>query len=168
MIELVTERLVMRPHSLADFDDCAAMWGDPVVTRHIAAGTRSTPGEVWARLCRYAGHWSLMGFGFWAVRERATGAFVGDVGLMDFRRDIEPALEVPECGWVLAAWAHGKGYATEAVVAAVAWAEAQFPRTSCIIDPGNDASIRVAIKVGFRETGSALLGGKRVIVYQRP
>ncbi len=167
MIELATERLVMRPHQLTDFDDCAAMWADPEVTKHVAAGARFSASDVWARLLRYAGHWSLMGFGFWAVRERASGAFVGDVGMMEFRRDIEPALSAPECGWVLAASAHGKGYATEAVHAAIEWADGRFPRTTCIIDPGNAASIRVADKVGFRETGSATLAGSSVRVFER-
>jgi RimJ/RimL family protein N-acetyltransferase len=167
MIELATERLVMRPHQLTDFNECAAMWADPEVTRYIAAGARFSASDVWSRLLRYAGHWSLMGFGFWAVRERATGAFVGDVGMMDFQRAIEPALRAPECGWVLAAWAHGKGYATEAVRATVEWADTRFPLTTCIIDPGNEPSIRVAIKVGFRETGSAIIVGERVRVFER-
>ncbi len=167
MTELVSERLVLRPHQLADLDECAAMWADPVVTKHIAAGAPFSSSEVWARLLRYAGHWSLKGFGFYAVRERATGSFVGDVGLMDFHREIEPALEAPECGWVLASAAHGKGYATEAVGAVLAWADGRFARTTCIIEPGNDASIRVAAKVGFHEIGSALLGGKSVRVFER-
>jgi RimJ/RimL family protein N-acetyltransferase len=61
-----------------------------------------------------------MGFGFWVVREKSTGRFVGEVGLANFRRDIEPSLgESKEAGWVLSPWAHGKGFATEAVRAAL-------------------------------------------------
>jgi RimJ/RimL family protein N-acetyltransferase len=65
---------------------------------------------------RYAGLWTLVGLGYWVARDRATGRFVGEGGLADFRRDLTPALgNAPEVGWVLAPWAHGRGLATEAV-----------------------------------------------------
>lgn len=132
------------------------MWGDPDVTRFIG-GRPASPEEVWNRILRYAGLWSLLGFGYWAVRERETGRFVGDVGLADFHRDITPPLEnAPEVGWALATWAHGQGYATEAVKAAVAWGDANLhtpagppARFVCIISPDNIASARVAEKCGF-------------------
>lgn len=166
-MELVTERLVLRPYVLADLPDLTAMWSDPGVTRHILRGARVTQNDVWFRLLRYVGHWTLQGFGFFAVRERATGAFVGDVGLMDFRREMSPALEVPECGWVLVASAHGKGYATEAVTAVTAWADTRFARTTCIIDPDNAPSLRVAAKCGFAFVREATLGGDPVHVFER-
>jgi RimJ/RimL family protein N-acetyltransferase len=172
MIELATDRLILRPHGLADVADCTAMWGDPEVTRYIGTGLPSPPADVWARVLRYAGHWALSGYGFWAARARSTGRFVGDVGLMDFRRGMVAetpglSLDEPECGWVLAAWAHGRGYATEAMRAVTAWAETRFPRVMCIIDPDNQGSVRVAHKLGFAATGVALLAGDPVHVFHR-
>ncbi|HEY0776819.1 MAG TPA: GNAT family N-acetyltransferase, partial [Gemmatirosa sp.] len=121
---LDTARLTLRGHVPADVAECAAMWADPLVTRHIG-GRPSSEEEVWARVLRYAGLWALLGFGYWVVRERASGRFVGEVGLADFRRDVTPPLGgAPEVGWVLAPWAHGRGFATEAVRAALAWADA--------------------------------------------
>ena len=111
-----------------------------------------TEEDVWARMHRYVGHWSLLGFGCWIVRDRA-GRFIGEVGFLDYRRAIVPKLDAPELGWVLAREAHGQGFATEAMNAVVAWGEAHFGhgRYVCIIDPDNAASIRVAVKLGFRE-----------------
>ena len=60
--ELETPRLSLRGHRVEDLEDCAAMWGDPQVTRHIG-GRPSTKEEVWSRLVRYVGHWALLGFG---------------------------------------------------------------------------------------------------------
>jgi len=143
----------MRGHRLDDFAACAAMWADPIVTRHIG-GKPLSEEEVWARLLRYVGHWVLLGFGYWALEEKDTGDFVGELGFADFKRDMEPSIKgVPELGWVLASKAHGKGYATEAVHAAVAWGETHFGkvRTVCIIHPDNLASIRVAEKCGYKE-----------------
>lgn len=129
------------------------MWAEPEVTRFIG-GRPSTRDEVWSRLLRYAGHWALLGYGYWAIVEKATGRFIGELGFADFKRDIIPSLDgMPELGWALASHAHGKGYATEAVRAAIAWGEAHFGpvRTACIISPDNLPSIRVAEKCGYRE-----------------
>jgi RimJ/RimL family protein N-acetyltransferase len=88
---LDTGRLTLRGHTPDDFDECAAMWGDPQVTRYIG-GRPSTQEEVWTRLLRYAGMWALLGLGYWVVRERETGRFVGEVGFSDFRREMTPPL----------------------------------------------------------------------------
>jgi RimJ/RimL family protein N-acetyltransferase len=168
--ELETARLRMRGHRLDDFADCAALWGDPEVTRFIG-GKPSTPEEAWARLLRYVGHWQLLDFGFWNVSEKASGRFVGEVGFANFHRVIEPPLgDAPEMGWVLAPWSHGKGYATEAVRAALAWGDVHFGdrATVCIIDRGNTASMRVAEKAGFQLVGDATYRGDTVHSYIRP
>src|SRR5262249_54335721 len=150
-------------------DDCARMWGDPVVTRHIG-GTPSSAEETWARLLRYAGHWALLGFGYWLLEERASGRFVGEAGVGDFKRSTNPALDgAPEIGWALVPSAHGKGLASEAVRAALAWGDQRFVggRTVCMIDPDNAASIRVAEKNGYREFARTTYKGAPAILFQR-
>lgn len=124
-----TPRLVLRGPTLADFEDLAAMMADPVVTKHL--GGRPQPREeVWSRFLRLAGNWALLGYGPFVARERASGRFVGNVGYFNRERDIAPSFAgAPEAGWVLAAWAHGLGYATEGVRAATAWLEGRFGPT---------------------------------------
>src|SRR5262252_3783228 len=119
--EIVTDRLRLRAHRMEDFPASAAMWADRGVTRFIG-GRPFSKEEAWARFLRYAGHWSHMGFGYWAVEERSAGGFVGEVGFADFKREIEPSIrDIPELGWVLTPRVHGRGYATEAVLAALEW-----------------------------------------------
>ena len=159
----------MRGHRLDDFAACAAMWADPIVTRYIG-GKPFSEEEVWARLLRYVGHWALLGFGYWAIEEKDTGEFIGELGFADFKRDMEPSIKgVPELGWVLASKAHGKGYATEAVRAAVAWGETHFgkARTVCIIHPENLASIRVAEKCGYKEFQHVTYKGHATLLFNR-
>ena len=167
---LSTPRLTLRAHTAADFADCAALWGDPAVVRHIG-GRPLSEEEVWARVLRYAGLWALLGFGYWVVRDRATHRFVGEVGLADFRRELVPPVrDAPEVGWVLAPWAHGRGLATEAVRAALAWADAALraPRTVCLVAPDNAASLRVAAKCGYQEAGRATYKGDPTVLLERP
>ncbi len=164
-----TDRLILRAHRVGDFSACAAMWADPVVTRYIG-GKPSTEQQTWSRLLQYAGLWSLLGFGYWAIEAKATSAFIGDLGFADFKRDIEPPLgATPELGWALAVHAHGKGFATEAVRAAIAWGDANLSstRTVCLISPENVASIRVAEKCGYRELHRTTYNTKPTIVFSR-
>ncbi len=164
-----TERLLLRGHRLDDLDACAAMWGDAEVARYIG-GKAFGRDEVWMRLLRYVGHWALLGYGFWAIEEKASGRFAGEVGLGDFMRDLDPPLgATPESGWVLAPWAHRRGFATEAVRAALAWGAANLhaQRTVCLISPENVASIRVAEKCGYREFRRSTYKGQPTILFER-
>lgn len=166
---LQTERLILSAHRLEDFAECLALWADPEVTRHIT-GRPSTKEEVWARILRYVGHWALLGFGYWVVREKDSGRFVGEVGFADFMREVEPSLDGdPEAGWVLAPWAHGRGLATEAVRAIIAWAAQHLRsrRIVCMIAPDNVASVRVALKCGYKEFARTTYKGEPTILFSR-
>ena len=166
---LTTERMLLRGHRIGDSAESAAMWADPVVARYVG-GKPLSEDESWTRFLRYAGHWAMLGFGYWVAEEKGTGKFVGEVGFADYKRDIEPSLKgTPEVGWVLASQAHGKGYATEAVKAVIAWGEDHFGavRTACIIHPDNAASIRVAEKCGYRELQRTSYKGQPTIMFIR-
>ncbi len=166
---LETERLKLRPHRLDDFLHCSEMWGDPIVTQFIG-GKPLTEEESWVRLLRYVGHWFLLGFGYWVVEEKATGNFLGEVGFAENQRNIEPSLKgMLETGWVFVPRAHGQGFATEAVLAALRWSDLHFPsiRTACIIDAPNLASFRVADKCGYREFSRTTYNGALVVLFSR-
>jgi RimJ/RimL family protein N-acetyltransferase len=163
-----TARLRLRGHRAEDFADCAAMWADAAVVRHI--GGRPFPAEeTWSKILRYAGLWPLLGFGYWAIEETASGRFVGDVGFADFKREMHPSFAgAPEIGWALAPWSHGRGYATEAAGAAVAWGDRRFGAvTVCMIAPGNAASIRVAEKCGYHAYARTAYKGEPTILFRR-
>ena len=164
-----TERLTLRAHRPGDFPVSLAMWTDPEVTRFIG-GQPSTEQQAWTRVLTYIGHWAFLGFGYWAIEETETGAFVGDLGFADFHRNALPAIKgVPELGWAIATRFRGRGYATEAARAALAWGDAHFKgaRTVCMIDAENAASIRVAQKCGYREFHRAPFNGKTTIFFER-
>lgn len=166
---LETERLILRAHRLEDFAPSAAMWGDEDVARFIG-GRPFTPEEVWQRMLRYPGHWALLGFGYWVLEEKGTGAFVGEAGFLNLNRAIDPPFgDAPEGGWVLAPTAHGKGYATEAMARAAAWIGADFGagRTVCMISPQNGPSLRVAEKLGYRQYAETAYKGSPTVLMER-
>ena len=164
-----TQRTILRAHRLGDFDAYVTMWADPVVTRFIGGKPR-TREESWMRFLRHAGLWSLLGYGFWAIEEKATGRFVGEAGFHDLKRDMEPSIEgIPEAGWALAPAVHGAGLATEIVSRVHVWGDETFGRTKtvCIIDPENTASQNVARKCGYSEVTRTLYHDALTILLER-
>ena len=164
-----TERLRLRGHEATDFEACVALWQEPVVTKYIG-GKAYTREEVWARMLRYAGLWPMMGFGYWVVEEKGTGAFVGELGFASFRRAIEPSFDdALEAGWILSPTMHGNGYASEAMGAVHAWGAAKFPgrRMVCIVHEENAASLRVAERSGYLEYARAVYRGVVMVMMER-
>jgi len=166
---LESERLLLRPHHVSDLDASAQMWGDPIVTQFIG-GKPCTRQQAWTKILVYAGHWKLMGFGYWAVEEKSSRSFIGEIGFADFKREITPSIAgTPELGWALLPSAHGKGYATEALLKAIEWAESGFTwnKSVCMIHPNNKASIRVAEKLGFKEFTQTTYASEPTILFER-
>lgn len=164
-----TERLRLRGHRYEDFPHCVAMWSDPNVTAFIT-GKPSTEQQTWARLLAYIGHWAVMGFGYWVVEEKLSNEFVGELGFADFKRDIDPSMTgLPEVGFALASRFHSKGYATEALRAALSWADANLrhEKTVCLISLENAASIRVAEKCGYNVFDRKLYNEKPALFLSR-
>lgn len=162
---LETPRLRLRGHRANDHAELLAIWSDPVVVRHIG-GRPSNAQEVWMRLLRYPGLWCVLGYGYWAIEEKSSGRLIGDMGYADFKRDLTPSLDgMPELGWVSAADSHGKGYASEALAAVMAWGRNHLGQhtATCIIDPANAASIKLVTKAGFTLDEEATCRGDTVL-----
>ena len=170
MIPIIeTPRLTLRAHALADFDAYCTLWSDADVVRHIT-GTPFSREASWSRFLRHPGHWQHMGFGFLAITDKETGRFIGEAGFHDMRREMTPSIEgTLEAGWALTPSVHGRGYGFEAMQALVGWADAVFPhrRMTCIIDPANQPSRRVAAKLGFEEVTATSYHESPVILFER-
>jgi RimJ/RimL family protein N-acetyltransferase len=165
---LVTERLRLRPHRREDWLAMCALWQHPETHRFLGVLPQDDQ-AVWFRLLRYAGMWALLGFGFWVVEDKATGAFLGEAGLLDAERGLDGLKDMPEAGWACTPVATGQGIATEAMLAILSWADTHLDdaRIGCIIAPANAPSLRVAHKLGFRQVDRATLGGEPVVLLHR-
>lgn len=124
---------------------------------------------VWFRLLRYAGMWSMLGFGYWVFEDKASGRYLGEGGLANACRGVALLEGVPEIGWALSPDAGGRGIASEAVGVVTDWADRQLraPLTRCIIEPGNVASLRVAEKSGYALIETVDMGGTAISVLER-
>jgi RimJ/RimL family protein N-acetyltransferase len=163
MDTLETDRLLLRRFRESDFGAYAEMCADPEVMRYLGDGLPLARPMAWRNLAMMVGHWTLRGYGLWAVEERSTGVLVGRIGF--WNPEGWPGFEL---GWTLRRAYWGRGYATEGARAAlqVAFARMGHPHVISLIHPDNAASIRVAQRLGERLVGSTELMGKPALVYR--
>lgn len=142
---LTTERLTLRAPALEDFEPMVAFYGSD---RSRFVGGPATAEQTWRILAGEIGHWSLRGYGRWTVLETATDKMAGMVGLWNPHGWPEA-----EIGWDLMNGFEGKGYATEAALAARAYAYETLGWSTAIslVAEGNDGSARVAERLGCTE-----------------
>jgi RimJ/RimL family protein N-acetyltransferase len=148
---LVTERLMLRPWRADDLAAFAALNADPQVMALFP--TRLTTAQSDAAAAHIAAHIAHYGFGLWVVEAPGVAPFVGVVGLMI------PGFQVPftscnpciEIGWRLAYPFWGRGYATEAARAALAYGFDVMGLDEIVsfTTPDNVASWRVMERLGM-------------------
>lgn len=163
-----TKRLTLRAFAPEDFPAFCDLWNDPAVYRHIT-GKPLSDEDNWSRLLKLAGHWQFVGFGSWAITDKTSGALIGQVGFNDYRRDMPIAMPEPEMGWALRGEAQGKGLASEACAAALAWLDHAFKPevVACIIDPANAPSQVLAQKLGFAKLADTTYKAQPTLLFHR-
>ncbi|MDX3238508.1 GNAT family N-acetyltransferase [Streptomyces sp. ME03-5709C] len=147
MIELRTERLLLRRWRDRDLAPWAAMNADPLVREHL--GEPLTREQSDASVARFLAEFDERGYGWWAVEVRASGEFVGFAGLD--RVDEGLPFTGVEIGWRLAHPAWGKGYATEAARAVLAFGfgTLALPEILAVTTVGNLRSQAVMRRIGM-------------------
>ena len=167
---LETPRLRLRGFRASDLDAQAAAMTDPDVVRHLGGSPMSRE-DTWRKILASPGLWALLGYGYWVAERREDGAYLGQIGFADFKRDMKPSIEgVPEMGWIMAPQAQGQGYATEGVLAALGWADEALGRREivAIISHANAPSIRIAEKAGFSLREEAVYKAEPILLFRRP
>lgn len=154
---LETARLVIRSFEAGDADAWIALFSDPEVRRFLGEPPIPSPEIFQAALESRRAMESEIGYAVWAVEARATGELLGQCGLrpaatMDPNAGSEIDLSYH---FVPGSW--GKGYATEAAIAVLAYAlgPLRLDRVMAVAMPENVGSWRVMEKAGMHYEGSA-------------
>jgi len=163
-----TDRLVLRALRAEDLDPLWAIWSNEEVVRFLGGNPLSRE-ETWRRTLAACGQWPVAGFGYWIVELKADQRVVGQLGFADFKRDMEPRLEgLPELGYVFDTSVQGQGLAFEGCKAALEWANSELDASSypAIISPENNASIRLAERLGFVREPDAIYRDAPVALFR--
>lgn len=148
MIILETKRLLLRRLVIDDLDALFALYSDEEIRRYFPEGIL-TYEETKEEL-----EWFLNGhpddpqLGLWATIYKETDQFIGRCGLLPWVIDQQPEVEV---AYLLDKKYWGQGLATEAAQAILQYGFEQLDlsRLICLIDRENEASIKVATKIGM-------------------
>ncbi len=163
------ERVRLREHRVDDLEAYAALWSNEEVVRFIG-GKPLGRDDCWGRILRTRGMWAILGFGFWIIEDRRTGVLIGEAGLMDMKREIEPSLDgTIEAGWALLPAVHGQGFAGEAMRLVLDWGDRNLPGVpqSCIVSEGNEPSLQLAARLGFTRSGRGTYRDATLIHFRR-
>ena len=166
MVEFETRRLLLRRWRSEDLDPFVRICADAEVMRYIGSGAPLTREQSEAQISRFVRHWEEHGFGLWAVEHKASGAFIGFVGLV--RQDEWSEGEhKTEVGWRLDPAYWSRGLATEGATASVRYGleVLGLERIISIIQPANAASRRVAEKAGLTLQGETRWRDSDVVWY---
>jgi RimJ/RimL family protein N-acetyltransferase len=159
--ELETERLRFRPLRESDFPVIERHCADINVMRFLGGKTLDTA-QAWRHMAYQIGHWQLLGYGYYAVEEKATGIFVGRCGYTNHAG--WPAFEL---GWTIWPEYQGRGFASEAanMLLRYAFDKLDQPHVVSLIHRDNAPSRRVAEKLGEKIEGEAEVLGMPVLIY---
>ena len=146
----------------AGVEPYAEMYADDLFVRYLS-GKTLTKEQAWENMALILGHWSLLGYGIWAIERLGTRELVGRAGLLNL-----PGWPDVEVCWALSPKFWGNGYATEAAKAAVNWAfrEAGIHRLISLIHPENQRSEAVALRLGERFREELTFEAKPTNVYE--
>jgi RimJ/RimL family protein N-acetyltransferase len=176
VLQLETDRLLLRAPVPEDAEALAPMYGDPEVMRYVGDGRTLTRGDTERSVKRMIERWEADGFGLFTTVRKDDGAVIGRVGLLVWNTDTwEPttraaAANVPsevEVGYTLGKPYWGQGFATEAAGAVRDYAlnELGAERLIALIIHGNTASENVARKLGLEYERDIMLGRREAQLF---
>lgn len=147
---LESDRLIIRPLRPDDRDAFIALTNDTEVMRYVHNGLPYADAEVEEFFARCARNVEQHGVCMGALEEKATARMIGISGIQPLGTTGD--LEI---GWILSRETWGRGYATEAGGLAMhhVLQVLERPRVVAIIDVPNEASKRVAARLGMQYEG---------------
>ena len=151
-VQLETERLVLRPPRIEDFERYAELMADAAACRYI--GGSLPRAAAWRKFLQMPGAWAIQGFAMFSVLERASGRWLGQMG--PWQPEGWPGTEI---GYAFHPDAWGCGYAFESAVVAIDWAFDTLGWDGIVhcIAPDNRASQGLARRLGSTRRGPVTL-----------
>lgn len=175
-LELLTDRLLLRPLRLDDVDLAIEMFTDPEVVRYVGGATAVE--EIRAEMNNSVKRCGGGCIGIWCVVDRLTSEKLGTGVLLpmpveedDSTWDLVEGPDLPdseiEVGYILKRSVWGKGYTTEICTRLLAFAfeETPLPVVVACIDDDNVNSRRVLYKCGLQDDGRRLAYGEQSLCF---
>lgn len=165
VIILETDRLLLRRLLMSDLDDLYALYRDPEMRQYFPPEGVSPDKTLTYEETKEELEWFLNGhprhpeLGLWATILKENGEFIGRCGLLPWTIDGQDEVEV---AYMIdkTYWRRGLGAEAARGIRDYAFTQLGLSRLICMVDPGNEASIKVATNIGmvFEKEGTDELG----------
>lgn len=159
---LTTDRTLVREFAPGDLDSLYDLYEDAEIRRFLPPLRENREEELQFQLSYIRNMYEFFGFGFWLVFDRTTGELIGRAGL-----NCRENLRDLELGYLFRESARGKGLAEEVCRAIIAYSKEILgqERLSCCIHPENSPSVRLALRLGFRQEGKITLPEGELLLF---
>jgi RimJ/RimL family protein N-acetyltransferase len=164
-VELETPRLILRQWQTSDHEEYIELFTDPEVARYVFLGGPVRREQLLEVSAGYLKQWQDRGFGPFAVFDKMTRTWIGQLGLNHLAH--WPGPDKVEVGWELhQAW-WGRGLATEGALTALRFGfqEHDLRRIISTTVPGNHGSRRVMEKIGLTYQGTYVISSTEIVWY---
>lgn len=155
---LETDHCIVRELTLEDLDGLFELYADEGMDRYTEPLYPYEEEKEYQRA--YINNmYRYYGYGMWLVFLKDTGEIIGRAGLE--HREIQEQVEL-ELGYLIGSKYQGNGYATEVCKAIIAYAKenTSFEQINCVVEEGNEVSIHIAKKLGFKQRENYDMDGK--------
>jgi RimJ/RimL family protein N-acetyltransferase len=160
-----SERLIFRELNVDDVGSLRKIFADPIAMKFYPSTKSEEETLKWIEWNQNS--YRECGVGLWALSEKSSGNFIGQCGLIR-QQDVAGTDEM-EIGYLLVRDYWGVGYATEAAAASwrFGYSTLGLRRAVSLIGPDNQASIRVAERIGMRYEKTIDRWEKSIAVYSK-
>ncbi len=154
---LETERCLIRETTPEDVEDFFRIYSDPDITRYMD-GLYPDREEEKEYVREYIEKvYKFYEFGVWTVVEKSSGSVIGRAGF-SYREGYDD----PEIGFIIGVPWQRKGYAEEVCRGILEYGVNRlgFQEVNAMVETGNEASLMLCDKLGFRAVQELYLGEK--------
>lgn len=154
---LETDRCLIRETVPEDVEAFYEIYSNPVITEFMEDLYPDKEQEK-AYIRDYIEKiYGFYGYGVWTVTEKNSGAVIGRAGF-----SYREGCDTPELGFVIGAPWQRKGYAGEVCGAILkyGWEELGFEAVQALVEPANEASLRLCDSLGFRAEQEVFVNGR--------
>lgn len=157
-----SDRLIFREFTEGDIDKLFLLLSDPIIMKYCSGPMNLTAVQKWLDVA--IEYYKKYGYDYWAVYERSTGDFIGQIGILNQEIDGEQedclAFMIGQKYW-------NKGYATEGAIACINYAfkYLKLEKLVATVEKENFHSISVLKKIGMEYVGERNYAGEKVYLY---
>jgi ribosomal-protein-alanine N-acetyltransferase len=166
---LETERLLLEPWGERHRSKWRRICSDPEIMRFIGSGETWVESHADEVFDEALDHWHEHGFGWRSAIAKASGEWLGFVGLNYLGAGAaETVADEVEIGWWIVRHAWSQGFATEGALELrdEGFRRVALGRIVARVQPKNTSSARVAHKIGMHaERKSVGRHGEQIIIY---